>query len=314
MGLIDKARETRPGPQAAGGLLKRTLQQGAGAAKTINAPQPVDATAVAAPQLAAATSPLDGLSSELARIEAGIDSAPLAFELLSRALGLSSAVLYLADYSRGSLVPCALCGVTGAPTIAVTAPIEQYFADARPRRLDPSMAKNLLPAAGSHEQTIWARPYSSKGTPTGLLVFSRPGPSLSDDVLRSALDNPEIGALLSASTEQLTAFPPLSLASLDRITPAGPSMLLTVSCDETASALAALAPSAHGPWLMDSLQRVLATLLAPLGKVGVRAGSVIALLTGRSIDIEVLTHQVSRRLGRLFRSARRRQGALVKIA
>jgi hypothetical protein len=327
MGLIDKARETKPALRTSGGLLHRSLgrQPGPGPidglAATVPPSDPERPAAVPAPVTEsppaparrAAASPLDDLSSQIAHIESGIDSAPLLFEILARAMALQSAALYLADYARGSLVPCASRGINAVQPIEVTAPVERFFADPKARPLDAGASRTLGIADGKQPHT-WAKPFTSTDVPAGLLVFSQTAQPLSDEALRNVLDNPEIATLLGASTEHLGGFPPPSLESLENVTPAGPSMLLTVSCDDMLATLRTLAPSINTSWLTDSIQRVLAALLAPLGRVGVRTGLIIALLTGRSVDTDLLTHQVSLRLARSFRSVRHPRGALVKIA
>jgi hypothetical protein len=326
MGLIDKARETKPAQSASGGLLHRSLGRQAkpgpagDVAGSVPTPEPGRPPASAAPATAvppaparrAAASPLDDIPSQIAHIESGIDSAPLLFELLVRVMGLRDAVLYLADYARGSLVPCASRGIDAISQIAVTAPVEKFFADPKARPLDAAASRTLGIADGNQPHP-WVKPFATTDVPTGLLVFSQTAQPLSEEALHNVLDTPEIATLLATSTEHLGAFPPASLESLENVMPAGPSMLLTVSCDDMVATLRALAPSINAAWLTDSIQRVLAALLAPLGRVGVRTGRIIALLTGRSVDTELLTHQVSLRLAGSFRSVSHPRGALVKI-
>ena len=54
----------------------------------------------------------------------------------------------------------------------------------------------------------------------------------------------------------------------------------------------------------DALQRMVVRLVGPLGRVGHLEGVPVAVLTERTIDAEILTHQVSLLLGRYLRSLR----------
>ncbi len=333
MGLYDKVKATKKEPPTGGGLLQRSLRTRAGgpvppaAAPSVQRaspapaaparPRPAAAPAPAAPARAAASgrtaeaarhapapqqTAAEALASAVARLEAGIDAPPLLFELLVHALKLERATLYLADYARGAFVPCASRGPQTRSVKPVNERVESLFDSDEVRRLSPQTAGILgEPAAGAE---LRFRSYRSGDNPVGLLVFAPPAAPVDHEFLAAALGHPEIVSLLLASSEQLGEFPPVNLGSLVGVRPAGQSMLLSISYRDIAAALKARAPSVDAAWFADALQRMVARLVGPLGRVGDLEGVPVAVLTERTIDAEILTHQSSLLLGRYLRSLR----------
>jgi hypothetical protein len=170
------------------------------------------------------------------------------------------------------------------------------------RRLSSHAAAMLGESAVAEQLSF--RSYRSGDNPVGLLVFAQPVPPFDHEILSAALGQPEIAPLLLASSERLGEFPPVNRGSLDGVRPAGQSMLMSISYPDIAAALSARAPSVDGAWLADLLQRIVGRLVGPLGRVGVLAGAPVAVLTERTVDAEILTHQISLLLGRYLHSVR----------
>lgn len=331
MGLYDKVKERKKAAPAQGGLLQRSLSGRPAAARTQEPPREpvVRPVAVVRPARNAAAlraapaappvrpaqptppparsqiqeSPPNGLASAISRIESGFDAPPLLFELIASALKLPRAALLVADYARGTFAPCALRGPRGGLAQPVTGWIESLLGGGTPRRLDARQMSSFGEfAAGLSDLRVM--PFKCSDAPAGMLVFVPPIAGADDKKISAALAAEEICSLLEWSSTRLSELPPFPLENLDGVHPAGPSMLLSVSCADATAALGERAPSLNAAWLADILQRILGRLLAPLGRVGVRSGSPVAVLTHRSMDAPLLKHQISAVLERHLRSIR----------
>ncbi len=319
MGLYNRVKARKKASTPEGGLLRRSLESrepperrpvprpAAAEAAAAAAPPRARGRAAAVPAAAAAAEApaprADGLSSAIARIENGFDAPPVLFDLIASSLRLSRAALLVADYARGTFAPCALRGPRAGLAQPVTGWVERLFGSKGVRRLDARQAASFGEfAAGMSDLRVM--PYMCSDAPAGMLVFAPPGDGADEKAISAALGHEEICTRLEWVSAQLTEMQPFPLENLEGVHPAGPSMMLSISTADATAALAQRAPSLNSAWLADILQRLIGRLVAPLGRIGVRSGSPVAVLTQRGMDAELLRHQIATVLAQGLRSLR----------